>query len=452
MAHLGQMLVGSCCARTSREEAALEDEFGEQVLLPKHHALRGALPTDAQKAEFVKSYKVHAEIFPEEPQPLPQVDCQTIRTVRADVMRACDAKASQRSMTTSQYISSLTTVCIALMIYFYEAATYNLIFLGRILPARGKDVLVVPFMVLFNLVWGLAVWSYLQAHWSDPGMIPQRWQDFALSLGDALPVAPARLEWQPGKATWCKKCSIPRPERAHHCHICGICVLRMDHHCPYIFNCVGFNNHKQFILLVCYSSLACVIALMTSAPELVYCSAAVLHAGHDSADRLETSEIIGFLIFGLLALFLTFLVTPMVPAHLMLAARNQTSIEGNYTNMPNPFDRGSSAANFAEVFGSYGPDWFVPLRPARPLGDGVSFMRCDEPESLPSSGGNSGLSTDVEAIWRQRYHVRLPGAAAQQEYGGPLDLITQLWRRPGSPRTSGPGHHPLNCVSASPRS
>merc|ERR1712008_333420 len=85
---------------------------------------------------------------------------------------------------------------------------------------------------------------------------------------------------------------------------------------------------------------------------------------------LQISEIIGFLIFGLIALFLTFLVTPMVPAHLMLAARNQTSIEGNYTNMPNPFDRGSCAANFAEVFGSYGPDWLIPLTPTRPLSGG----------------------------------------------------------------------------------
>eukprot|EP00419_Tripos_fusus_P052524 CAMPEP_0172804640 /NCGR_PEP_ID=MMETSP1075-20121228/5310_1 /TAXON_ID=2916 /ORGANISM="Ceratium fusus, Strain PA161109" /LENGTH=443 /DNA_ID=CAMNT_0013643257 /DNA_START=25 /DNA_END=1357 /DNA_ORIENTATION=+ len=399
MAHLGQMLVGSCCARTSREEAALEDEFGEQVLLPKQAALRGAhSPIETSKEDFspntIKSYKVHADIFPEEVQNCSTIS--TIRTVRADVMRACDAKATR--MTTSQYVSSLTTVSIALMIYIYEAATYNLIFLGRILPARGKEVLVVPFMVVFNVLWGLALWSYLQAHWSDPGAIPQRWQDFALSLGDALPVAPARLEWQPGKATWCKKCSIPRPERAHHCHICGICVLRMDHHCPYIFNCVGFNNHKHFLLLVLYSSLTCVTALVTSAPELIYCSAAVLHADHDGAKRLQTSEIIGFLIFGLLALFLTFLVTPMVPAHLMLAARNQTSIEGNYTNMPNPFDRGSCAANIAEVFGSYGPDWFIPMRPTRPLGDGVSFVRNDESDTSLLAQGDAGLSEDLEAI------------------------------------------------------
>merc|ERR1712062_582597 len=105
--------------------------------------------------------------------------------------------------------------------------------------------------------------------------------------------------------------------------------------------------------------------------------------------------------------------------------------------MPNPFDRGSSLANFAEVFGSCGPDWFIPLASARPLGDGVSFTRSDELESPPHREGDAGSSADVEAIWRQRYHVRLPGAAAQQEYGGPLDLITQLWRRPGSPRTSG---------------
>jgi len=432
------MVLGGCCVRCvqrNREDTALEDEFGEQVLLPKQSTSMGAPRTEPQttdvssnctKSTGTKYHKVHAKIFieepkrTEEPKIMPQVECNTIRTVRLDV-NADDvtAKASQRSMTTSQNISSLTTVCIALLIYFYEGASYNFIFLVRILPARGKEVLVVPFMVLFNLAWGLAVWSYLQTHRADPGKIPQRWRDFALDLGNALPVATARLEWQPGKATWCKKCKIPRPERAHHCNICGMCVLRMDHHCAFIFNCVGFNNHKQFILLLCYSGLACFIALVTSAPELVYCLVTLVSAGHDGTNRLEVSEIIGFLIFGLLALFLTFLVTPLVLAHLMLAARNLTSIEGNYESLQNPYDRGSCTPNFAEVFGSPGLEWLIPLPPARPLGDGMSFMRTDKPEFLPHREGDAGSTADVEARWRQRYRVRPPDT--QQD---PLDLIS----------------------------
>lgn len=132
-------------------------------------------------------------------------------------------------------------VC-SLLVFLYEGLAFNMVYLGRILPALGKDVMVIPFMVLFNVTWCLAVWSYVVAHVYDPGVVPKQWHEFVSQVGDSLVVVPARLEFQPGKATMCRKCGVPRPERAHHCHVCGVCVLRMDHHCPWIRNCVGFRT------------------------------------------------------------------------------------------------------------------------------------------------------------------------------------------------------------------
>ncbi|URE14345.1 DHHC palmitoyltransferase [Musa troglodytarum] len=44
--------------------------------------------------------------------------------------------------------------------------------------------------------------------------------------------------------TYCAYCSKPKPPRAHHCRSCRMCVLDMDHHCPFIGNCVGAANHR----------------------------------------------------------------------------------------------------------------------------------------------------------------------------------------------------------------
>jgi len=43
--------------------------------------------------------------------------------------------------------------------------------------------------------------------------------------------------------------------RAHHCSTCGTCTLRMDHHCPWIVNCVGVRNHRAFYLFTVYMTL-----------------------------------------------------------------------------------------------------------------------------------------------------------------------------------------------------
>ncbi|XP_022832997.1 probable palmitoyltransferase ZDHHC16 [Spodoptera litura] len=53
-------------------------------------------------------------------------------------------------------------------------------------------------------------------------------------------------------ASICRRCISPRPPRTHHCSVCDRCILAMDHHCPWLNNCVGYYNARFFYLYMVY--------------------------------------------------------------------------------------------------------------------------------------------------------------------------------------------------------
>ncbi|KAI1387207.1 zf-DHHC-domain-containing protein [Hypoxylon trugodes] len=54
--------------------------------------------------------------------------------------------------------------------------------------------------------------------------------------------------FHPGQV--CRTCGLLKPPRSKHCSVCKRCVHRMDHHCVFINNCVGYGNQHYFLLLL----------------------------------------------------------------------------------------------------------------------------------------------------------------------------------------------------------
>ena len=54
---------------------------------------------------------------------------------------------------------------------------------------------------------------------------------------------------------YCFTCSIIKPLRSSHCGDCNNCVERLDHHCPWIGNCVGKKNYKYFFGFIIFINI-----------------------------------------------------------------------------------------------------------------------------------------------------------------------------------------------------
>jgi len=196
-----------------------------------------------------------------------------------------------------------------------------------------------------------------------------------------------------GGQRFCKWCSCFKPDRAHHCRICRSCILRMDHHCPWIANCIGFNNYKYFFLLVFYSLL-----------NVLYIAFTMV----DSLNRVmyqETTLLFRFLVvFGMtLAGIMSTLLVLFFSLHVTLIARGVTTIEfcekaRNPDSQASIYNTGCME-NFKMALGPNILFWLVPA--SFPEGDGLTYKVTDSTEqerlrreSQSSASSDSRSSSD----------------------------------------------------------
>ena len=197
--------------------------------------------------------------------------------------------------------------------------------------------------------------------------------------GDSLP-APDDLEegidFSDFGDGWrkCKKCKCGKPPRTHHCSVCKKCVMKMDHHCPWVNNCVGFRNYKFFCLFLVYTAVGCAYVALTCILTWV------IGRGHSDTRRDNVLVFVFILVLAVL-----FALTLFLGWHSYLVASNQTTIEF-YSNRMDAFDarkRGERwvnrwsvgvRGNFEQVFGMSRNvfSWLLPSRKPPP-GDGMNF-------------------------------------------------------------------------------
>jgi hypothetical protein len=174
-----------------------------------------------------------------------------------------------------------------------------------------------------------------------------------------------------GQYRRCDGCEVFKPDRCHHCSICGQCILRMDHHCPWIANCVGFNNYKYFLLLLLYGVLCSGMIVVAMFSRFIKVFSPILDVGDFLSMDLPVAltMVLCFFMCSALGMFFGFHIYLTLNALTTIEFREKKNNEDKFVKhrwkiAHLKYDVGWWA-NFTHIFG---PPymWLFPLRPPYP--------------------------------------------------------------------------------------
>jgi len=236
----------------------------------------------------------------------------------------------------------------------------------------------VIYLVVFHLLLFFVFWSYFQAVFTPTGRPPLKYY-LPEAVKDELRSMDTDSDYRiilerfvrEKKLTilnraydqgirFCIKCGCVKPDRAHHCSVCGHCVLKFDHHCPWVNNCINYCNYKHFILFLGYGFLLCVFGFFAILPFFVDFWSG---SGSFRNDGLGKFQVL-FLFF--VAAMFGISMGGLFFYHLFLTARNQSTVESFrapifvYGVDKLGFSLGARR-NFEQVFGTTPIMWFLPI-------------------------------------------------------------------------------------------
>ncbi|KAH3744125.1 palmitoyltransferase ZDHHC5 [Pelomyxa schiedti] len=166
-----------------------------------------------------------------------------------------------------------TILAVALAVEF-KVAPSLLIRLGDFLnPHQELFDMAFAVIVCFKLSFIATLVCFAWCRFSNPGIIP-RSVPLAAKVSRFIVV---NIKGVPVQLNYCETCHIYRPPRASHCKVCNHCVERLDHHCPWIGNCIGKGNYRYFVSFIlcglCFLATVFILCTFLITIDIYYCRA-----------------------------------------------------------------------------------------------------------------------------------------------------------------------------------
>lgn len=242
--------------------------------------------------------------------------------------------------------------------------------------------------VLSQVFVGLLLICFIRALLTSPGSVPNE-PEWLMKRGDGTngdksdPISANTREFKlTGERRNCKWCLKYKPDRCHHCRICRTCILKMDHHCPWIMNCVGWANHKYFFLLVIYSVLSCLFIGSTIIESVRVSLVVEMH--QMNRFFLVLCLMLTVIMGTLMSVFLLFHTWLMLHGMTTIEyCEKSTSDRAGKVPSYSPYNLGNHFENIKQVLGPRPYLWILPLDP--PLGDGINHKVSVSPLYLPKA-------------------------------------------------------------------
>ena len=215
---------------------------------------------------------------------------------------------------------------------------------------------------------------------------------------------------------YCEKCKAYKPWRTHHCSKCNECIYKMDHHCPYVWRCVGYGNYRYFVMFLFYlwcGTLFFMIVghgVFNQLYQLRGCSIASVFIECYVESRGSDENML-FLFCYLLCWSVFIVISFFLWMHLYLLCTNQSTVEmanvrikamtrknaNKYTGIKYVYSLNSVIENIQQVFGK---KWYLAFLPiiTYPLGNGKVFALRKEVHDIVFGDRFAPNTTEIQNL------------------------------------------------------